>query len=660
MDAGCCTQGKGTSEQSPWAARAEQACVILGGITLILGAVLENRGASMAAWVSFGISYASGGYFGLISAWQSLRARTIDIDLLMLLAAIGAASVGAPFEGALLLFLFALSNVLQTYALGRNQRAIEALATLRPQVAHVLRGNEVVDVPLDAVAVGDRFILRPGDQVPLDAQVVEGESSVDQSSVTGESIPAGKGPGSALFAGTLNLNGSLTAEATRVAEDSTLARMIKLVAEAQSRKARSQRFLEEAEQRYAVGVILFTILLGLGLPTIFGLSWSDGLYRAITVMVVASPCALVISTPATILAAIANGARHGILFKGGAQLEKASRIRAVAFDKTGTLTRGRPEVVGIHLADTVDLDEDAVLQWAGSIEARSEHPLADAVVRYARSRGIELLDVHGFHSKTGFGVTAKVADQQVSVGKLPWITNPDTLPTRLNKAVGTWREAGHTLIGVSAITSENNQGYLLAVLAIADPVRPEASDVIAQLRNHGIRSIAMLTGDSLPVAHSIAASVGVDAIHADLLPEDKVHKIHQMAADTEIAMVGDGTNDAPALASASLGIAMGAAGSDIAMESADVVLMANDLHKLVHVLALSRAAHRVVIQNLVFAGSIIVLMVLATLFLPLTGIEVPLPVGVLAHEGGTVLVCLNGLRLLGFKPSTPVSAASGE
>lgn len=646
MSAGCCSPEIKPAERSTTRDLLECACVILAGVAMVAGAVMEARGATTAAWLAFGASYVAGGYFGVLSAARSLREGDVDIDLLMLLAAIGAAVVGAPFEGALLLFLFALSNVLQTFALGRNHRAIEGLAKLRPTIAHVIRNGKLIDAGLEEIAIGEHILLRPGEQVPLDARVIEGESTLDQSSVTGESLPITKRPGSELFAGTQNLNGSLTAEVLRMEKDSTLARMITLVEDAQRRKARAQRFLEEAEQRYAMGVIAFTILLILGLPTVFGLSWSDGFYRAITVMVVASPCALVISTPATILAAIANGARHGILFKGGAQLEKASRIRAVAFDKTGTLTRGRPEVIAWAVA-VPEEQRAKLLEEVGSVEAHSEHPLGQALVRHAKENGGSMIPVNDFRSDTGRGVTAKVGGRTLTVGKLSWLAEDEALPEGLRGKVETWRADGHTLVG--AAEQSGGERRILAVFAIADPVRLESTEVIARLRRTGVRRITMLTGDSATVARSIGERLGLDEVHADLLPEDKVRRVAEMSAKTETAMVGDGTNDAPALASASLGIAMGAAGSDIAMESADVVLMANDLHKVGHVLALSRQAHRIVLQNLVFAGGIIVLMVMATLLLPLAGLEVPLPLGVLAHEGGTVLVCLNGLRLLGFQ-----------
>ncbi len=622
-------------------------------VTMVAGGIVEfTSGMGALAITFYVLSYLTGGYFGTASAYESLKEKEVDIDLLMILAALGAAAVGAPFEGAMLLFLFALSNVLQTYAMGRTRSAIEGLAKLRPQVAHVKRDQETVDLPLAEVRVGDEIILRPGEQVPLDALVIEGESSVDQSAVTGESIPVNKHPGDPLFAGTQNQLGGITARVVRTANDSTLARMIALVEEAQARKATAQRFLEKAEKRYALGVIAFTVFLALSLPTIFGLGWSDGFYRAITVMVVASPCALVISTPASILSAIANAARHGILFKGGAQLEKAALVRTVAFDKTGTLTEGRPVVVDLWCAQD-EVSSEELLALTAAVERRSEHPLANAVVEYAVQAKLEIPEATQFSSQPGRGVTGTVQGHRLVVGSARWMSGEIEFPANARTIFETWSAKGRTIIATVLRNADDETGVLLGLLAIADPVRPEAKEVLQTLHAQGVSRVAMLTGDDRTVAHAIAAEIGLDEVHAELLPEDKVRVLRELTRDDEVAMVGDGANDAPALATASLGIAMGAAGSDIAMESADVVLLSNDLTRLPHVLALSRATRRIVWQNLSFAGGIIVLMVLATLFLPVlaSGLEVPLPLGVLAHEGGTVLVCLNGLRLLAWKPS---------
>jgi len=635
--------------------RLEGVFVAIGFAGMVGGWTLEHVfEMSLAANLAYLASYAFGGWFGAVSAWNSLRERTVDIDLLMLLAALGAAYVGAPFEGAMLLFLFAFSNVLQAFAIGRTRGAIKSLARLRPTTANVLREGEVVKSTIDSVAIGERILLRPGDQVPLDGTVEEGESSIDQSSVTGESMPVTKHVGDPVFAGTLNQFGSLTVRVTRAAKDSTIARLIELVEEAQAQKARTQRFMEKTEQRYAVGVIVFTIALAALLPTVFGLSFDDAFYRAITVMVVASPCALVISTPASILSAIGAAARNGILFKGGAQLERAATIAAVAFDKTGTLTEGRPRVTDVlPLVD--DVSEADLLALTAAVELHSEHPLAHSIVDAARERGLELPKGRRFQSLSGKGVRCIVGEADIWVGNPKWIGEHvhgagEAFQSRVHEMQNDGKTV--TVVARGGVDRENGNGnglQVIGLVALADPLRERAPDVIRNLARIGIRRVVMLTGDSNRVAAAIARKAGVSEFYADLLPEDKVRLLHEFAAGDDIAMVGDGTNDAPALAAASVGIAMGAAGSDVALESADIVLLANDLDKVVYAVALSRRARAIMIQNLTFAGSVIVFMVIATLLLPVFGWTVPLPLGVLAHEGGTVLVCLNGLRLLTFK-----------
>lgn len=592
------------------------------------------------------LSYGFGGWFGLLSALRSLAAKDIDIDLLMILAALGAAWIGAPAEGALLLFLFSLSNVLQEYAIGRTHRAIESLAKLKPASARKLaNGSEPINCPLEEIHVGDQIRVLPGDLIPLDGSVVSGDSSVDESSVTGESIPVNKTTGAKVFAGSLNKNGSLTVQVERESADSTLARMISLVEHAREQKAQTQRMLEDFEKHYAAGVIVFTLLLIAVIPKLYGVSFNEGFYRAITVMVVASPCALIISTPASILSAIARGARCGILFKGGIPLERGARIRAIAFDKTGTLTQGRvklQQIVTYH----PDRSEADILGLAASIESHSEHPLAKAIVQEAHARGLSLPALDSFESTPGRGVTAKLDGRKHWVGRSSWLREIGvSIETDKSDELRSLQDEGFTAIGVAESTPDGTT-RLLAWIALSDSVRPDAADTLRQLRQSGIHEITMLTGDNQRVARRIASELGIDTWHAALLPEDKVQLIRDLSKRSDIAMVGDGTNDAPALASANLGIAMGAAGSDVALESADIVLMASDLNKLPLALNICRATRRIVLQNLSFALGIIAIMVVLTLALPIWGIEVPLPIGVVAHEGGTVLVCLNGLRLL--------------
>lgn len=617
-------------------------CMIAGWVTKHL-----NAGEAIYNGLYL-LAYLFGGYFGTLAAWESLRQKVMDIDLLMVLAALGAAYVGAPFEGAMLLFLFSFSNVLQAFAMEKTRGAIEALAQMRPTSAHVMRNGQLVEVPIDQIDRGARYILRPGDRIPLDGTVAEGESTVDQSSVTGESMPINKKPGDEIFAGTINQMGSLTVAVTKKAEDSTIARLIQLVEEAQSSKASTQRFLDTAEQYYAIGVIVLTVALGFLLPTLFKVPLDEALYRAITVMVVASPCALVISTPASILSAIANGARRGILFKGGAYVEAASSIRVVTFDKTGTLTLGEPRVTDV--ISLCELPAEDLLAGVASVEEKSEHPLAQAIVEHARGQGLKWAECTSFHAFAGKGAWAVVGKDRIAVGSPKWMNAFKCEKCAVTQGrIRALQEAGKTAVVVAHLADDQETADVIGLIGIADQLRPEAAGVIRELKAAGVRRVVMLTGDSERVARAVAQQAGVDEYYADLLPEDKVRLMRKLAQGEHVAMVGDGTNDAPALATATVGIAMGAAGSDVALESADIVLMANELEKIPYTIALSHATKRIMVQNLSFAAGVIVVMVLATLFLPVVGLEVPLPLGVFAHEGGTVLVCLNGLRLLGFK-----------
>ena len=598
----------------------------------------------------------AGAYFfcgqqGVRSAWASLRAKALDVDVLMVLAAIGAGIVGQPFEGALLLFLFCLSNVLQSYALERTQRAIHSLLKLRPDKALVKRNGGTQLVRVEELSLGDIVVLRPGEHVPVDGTVVEGTSHVDESSLTGESMPVTKSIGSTLFAGTLNQSGGLELQVTKRAEDSTLSRMVKLVEEAQAEKSGTQRFLEEAEQYYATGVIAFTALVFV-IPFFFmGTPFSEAFYRAMTIMVVASPCALVISTPATVLSAIGGAARRGILIKGGSHLERTSQIDIVAFDKTGTLTVGRPIVTdiadawGAHKLDA-SLPEQLnhLLAKAAALEAKSEHPLATAIVKSAAARGLLLPDATDFQSTTGKGAEATIEGQRLIIGSERLFrelgaSNMEPISIHANPLA----HHGKTCVWVGL--REANEVKTLAVLALADTLRPDALRIVENLHKLGVKKVVMLTGDQKAVAHAIAEEAGVDEVLAELLPEGKVDAIRELKKQGRVMMVGDGVNDAPALATSDIGVAMGAAGTDIAMETADVVLMGDKLENIALLLGIARHARRVLWQNLAFASSVILLLLIAAF-----GINLPLPMGVVGHEGSTVLVCLNGLRLLLYKP----------
>lgn len=619
--------------------------------TMVLAWLADHYGGPLlASTILYVIAYVTGGAFGLKGGIESLRQRTIDVDLLMVLAALGAAIVGSPFEGALLLFLFSLSNVLQAYAMDRTRHAIRALMKLRPNQAQVRRGDELVTLPVEKIIVGDRFVLKPGDRIPLDGTVLAGESMVDQASITGESMPVAKRPGDMVLAGTINKDGSLEAKVTKLAKDSTLAKLIKLVEEAQSEKAQTQRFLDTAEQYYAMGVIVFTILVAIIPMFFFGEAFAPAFYRAMTVMVAASPCALIISTPASILSAIGNGARKGVLFKGGVYMEQAAGIKVIAFDKTGTLTQGKPQVtdvktLNVQHANPWNGDEADLLTLAAAVEAKSEHPLAQAVVEAARQRNLALVEAVSFQAATGRGARGLVNGRDIRVGNLRYFEEIECLGLAAATAeVERLQTEGKTAVVVAQMTGEG-QADLLGVIALADTIRPDAVEVVAELKLLGVSRVVMLTGDNERVAQAIAAQVGVDEYFADLLPEDKVRIVKELESKYgSVAMVGDGVNDAPALASASIGIAMGAAGTDVALETADIVLMADDLRNIPYVIALSRQTRKTLVVNLGFAMAAIAIMI-AAIFM----VNMPLPLAVIGHEGGTVLVSLNGLRLLLYK-----------
>jgi len=658
-----------TSRLRQWLSplRAQAICV---GITFAaMFAGLLTSQTQLPAWLPslfYLIAYVAGGIFGVQASVESLRQRRVDVDLLMVLAALGAAVLGAPFEGAMLLFLFSLSNLLQDYALGRTRSAIQALMKLRPDQALLKVGQDAILRPIESLRIGDHILVRPGERVPLDGVVVEGESTVDESTLTGESMPVAKKAGAPVFAGTINQSGSLEVRITKLAHESTIARLIKLVEEAQSEKAPTERFLDKFEQIYAMGVIGLTLLLAGMPPLLFGVPFADAAYRAITVMVVASPCALVISTPAAILSAIANGARRGILFKGGAHLEEAARLEVIAFDKTGTLTMGKPAVTDVTIIPLTAFayatasravrrdQENILLALAAAVESKSEHPLARAIVETARHRGLTIPSATNFASTPGQGVRAHVAfmgGMDIAVGSLRYFDG-----VRLHGLERAMCEMerlqyeGKTAVLVAKLRA-NTSAVVLGVIAVADVLRPSAPQVVERLHRLGIRRVVMLTGDNERVARAVARQAGVDEFHADLLPQDKVAIIKRLrTADgrpCHVAMVGDGVNDAPALASASLGIAMGAAGTDVALETADVVLMSDDLRQIAYAIALSRQTRRVVIQNLIFAITVIAVLVAVAL-----GLQLPLPLGVVGHEGSTVIVVLNGLRLLFFDVRT--------
>jgi Zn2+/Cd2+-exporting ATPase len=629
------TETRPEKKQTPgWMTQAwlEPRLVVVTLLAILSSLAAERLGAPSGLILALNItSYIAGGIFGAKGAIESLAKRRIDVDMLMVLAALGAAAVNQWHEGAILLFLFSLSNVLQEYAIGRSRQAIRSLLKLYPSEAKVRRDGQIAVLKINQIRVGDTVLIEPGERIPVDGFVQNGRSTVDQSPITGESMPVEKGVGEKVFAGTLNQQGVLDVEASQAASDTTLARIIKMVEEAQDSKAPTERFLDKFEQIYAL-VILGSVGLFIVIPPALGLvDFSTNFYRAMVLMTVASPCALVISTPASFISAIAAGARNGVLFKGGAYLEGLAAIKAVAFDKTGTLTRGKPALTDIVPVDGVS--EDELLRVAASVEVRSEHPLAKAVAAAAGKRTLKLAEVSAFEAIPGRGVQAVVDEQVVNIGSPRYLLQNGNFPPKLAEARDRLEAQGKTVMLVE------RGGSWMGLIALADEIRPEAKALIQELKRSGVKQVAMLTGDNPLVAQNIANQLGIDRVYAGLMPEDKVTALREIESEVgAVAMVGDGVNDAPALAAASIGIAMGAAGTDVALETADLVLMGDKLELIPYAIRMSKKARRVVWQNLSFSIGVIVVLILSTF-----AISLPLPLGVLGHEGSTVIVVLNGL-----------------
>jgi heavy metal translocating P-type ATPase len=616
---------------------------LMSALTL-LGMILAIIGTMPRAWFPAGEPAVLRGpglmlvYFagGLPATWTALsalwRERVLDIDLLMMIAAIAAAVVGAPFEGAVLLTLFSISKTLEYRALGRARRAVEALMALRPETA--FRKNpdgSVAEVAAVELAVGDIVILRPGARVPADGVIMQGRGGIDEASITGESMPVSKEAGQPVFEATVNLDGVLEVAVVKTIGDSTIARMIQLVTEAQEAKAPSERFSAWFGQRYTVAVIVGAML---AFAVFYGLErdWQQALYRAATLLVAASPCAIVLSVPAAILSALSAAARGGVLFKGGGALETLAAVDIFAFDKTGTLTNGRAAVTRIV---ALDGDERRFLSLLAGLEAHSEHHIAAAIRREVAAHGIEPAKVVDVSARPSAGIAGSDGLGLLWAGNLRLVEETSASVDRA--ALRELAERAQTVVYLG------RGSELLGAVSLADEARASSAPALAALRAGGVRRIVMMTGDRRPVALRIGAELGLgpDEIHAEMLPEDKVRRVAELAGDGTVAFVGDGVNDAAALARADVGIAMGAAGSDVALQAADVALLSEDLKKLADAHRLARRAATIIRQNLVVAIGAMLVLVSGALFLNL-----PLPLVVIGHEGGTVLVVLNGLRLL--------------
>ena len=618
----------------------------------VLGLATEFGAAPAWMWWTLYLAcYVTGGWEPALAGVQALREKSLDVDLLMIVAAIGAAAIGQVLDGGLLIVIFATSGALEAFLTQRTADSIRSLLDLAPESATVVTesGHETV-VDAATLCVGDTIVVRPGERIGGDGQVISGASDVDQASITGEPLPVAKHPGDEVFAGTLNGTGVLRIRVDRAATDTVIARIVTMVQEASATKAKAQLFIEKVEQYYSVAVVAATLAVFI-IPLALGAALQPALLRAMTFMIVASPCAVVLATMPPLLAAMATAGRHGVLVKSAVVMEQLGSITAVAFDKTGTLTLGSPRLTDLHPLEEMPYDADTVLTWAAAAEHPSEHPLARAIVAAATEHGLRLPMAQDFDSAPGRGVRATVDGHTVEVGSPSHLLSDADTSTPMTTVVADLEAAGKTVVIVVV------DGAPAGVLALADQLRPGAAETVAELTALTGTAPVLLTGDNPRAATTLAAQIGITDIRAGLLPHDKVAAVREIEdAGQRALLVGDGVNDAPALAAAHTGVAMGRAGSDLALETADAVIVRDDLATLPAVIALSRRARRIVIANLAIATTFITALVLWDLL----G-QLPLPLGVAGHEGSTVIVGLNGMRLLaqrawGTSPTTPVAA----
>lgn len=639
---------------------------LASGALLGIGYAVEKLVAGAPEWLPtacYIAAYFFGGFFTLREAIDNLRLKRFEIDTLMLVAAAGAAALGAFAEGALLLFLFSLGHALEHYAMGRAKRAIEALAELAPSVATVRRDSETKEIPVEELAVGDIVIVRPNERLPADGFLVKGNSSINQAPVTGESIPVDKRPvadaaaararpdsvdgASRAFAGTINGSGAIEIEVTRRSTETALAKVVKMVSEAEAQKSPTQRFTERFEKIFVPAVLALAVIL-LFAWVVIDEPFRDSFYRAMAVLVAASPCALAIATPSAVLSGVARAARGGVLVKGGGPLENLGSLTAIAFDKTGTLTEGKPRITDIVTAEGVD--EKELLAVAVAVETLSDHPLAEAIARDGKEKlgGKAVAAASDLKSLTGKGVTATLDGQTVWIGKAEMFGSEGipALGTAMIEAITKLRDGGRTTMVVRQGDRD------LGAIGLMDTPRAAARASLKALHDIGIKRMIMLSGDNQKVADAIAKDVGLDEAWGDLMPEDKVESVKKLRAEGKVAMVGDGVNDAPAMASATVGIAMGAAGSDVALETADVALMADDLAHLPFAVGLSRQTRSIILQNVFVSLGVVAILIPSTMF----GLGIGPAVAM--HEGSTLLVVFNALRLLAYRDPSPKGSSS--
>jgi len=630
----CAAVAEGGSMPPPWR-NPQVVTSALSGVLLLVGFVGGKLGLPTPIETSLYILAViiGGWYFGREAITELLREGEIGIELLMSVAAVVAGLMGQWAEAAMLVFLYSISEAAEGYTEERTRNAIRALMDLAPKTALVRRDGKEVRIPAEALQVGDVFIVYPGEAVATDGEIIDGRSSLNEAPVTGESVPVEKAIGDTVFAATLNGEGALTVRATRTTADNTLARIIQLVEKAQASKGKSQRFIERFGHRYSPVVLLVGVLLAV-VPGLLGMGWEEWLTRATVFIVAAAPCALVISIPITLVAAIGTAGRNGILIKGGVHLENLAKVRVVTLDKTGTLTLGRPEVT-----DIVPLNGHAeadVLASAAALELRSQHPLARAVLERAESDGLQPREAADFTTLTGAGARGRIGDVTLYIGSPRLFDELEAEPDGAQRRIEELQREGKTVVLVGTETAVHG------LIAIADPLRPEAREAIAGLKRAGIHKVIMLTGDNRLAAEAIARQAGIDEVFAELKPEDKTRKVEALTKQYgQVAMVGDGVNDAPALAAAHVGIAMGAAGTDVALETADVALMADDLSRLPYLVRFSRRNWSIIQQNLALS-----VLVIGSLIVGAVSGVFSLPMAVIAHEASEFVVIASGLRML--------------
>lgn len=610
---------------------------VLVGIGLACHWLSAPEWAEIAA---FGIAVVTGGWFIAPKAIAAARRLSPDMNLLMSIAVVGALFIKAWDEAASVVFLFSLAELLESYSLTRARRAISALMELAPDTALLTTG----EVPVSEVKLGDIALIRPGARIPLDGEVVSGTSSVNQAPITGESMPVEKQPGSEVFAGTINERGSLEVRVTKLATDSTLAKIIHLVEEAQEQKAPAQRFVDVFARYYTPAVIVLALLVVVVPPLLFGQAWGVWFYRALVMLVIACPCALVISTPVSVVSGLTAAARNGVLIKGGAILEALGKLRALAVDKTGTVTEGRPRVTEVIALNGTDPRE--VLRIAGALEAHSEHPLAQAILEHAKHQGIAVSRAETFQSITGKGAEGMISGHHYFVGNHRLVEDLAVCSAETERRIEEIQRRAQTAVVVGHRPHADCKGEVLGIIGVGDTIRPQAAKAIQALRRAGVRRIVMLTGDNRATAEAIAKQAGIEEVAAELLPGEKVERVRALLKEEQhVGMVGDGVNDAPALAAASVGIAMGVAGTDAALETADVALMADDLGKLPEAITLGQRAERTIQVNIALS------LLLKVVFLGLAAVGIAtMWMAVAADMGLTLVVIANALRLLKIQP----------